>query len=556
MAEGNKSSVSGFIDNLSSAQKISLAVVLAAVLGSILFVFITTTKQEMAVLYSQLNSDDANNIVSALSQDNIPVKIKDNGKTILVPKDNVYALRMKLASKGLPRGSGVGFEIFDKTDFGVTDFVQKINYQRALAGELSRTISRLSEVESAKVHLAIPDKSLFVEEEKQTTASVVLKLKSGSSLKKSQVDGIVRLLASSVEGLTTAGITVIDAHGNVLSKNFDKNIPAQLTSSELELQKESEKKLEKSVESMLNKVLGPTRSVVRIHTTLNFNQVEQTEEVFDPKTVIRSEQRSVAETRGATPAAKGVPGVKSNLGKQNPQSTPGKPSTSNKENETINYDISKTIKHIKMSYGEITRLSAAVILDGTYKIENSKKVYVERTPEEMASLTSLIKRAIGFREDRNDEISVKNIPFNTEEFLEIPESKKEIEKRKSKERWDSYMKIAKYASYPISIIFIFFFLLKPLFRVVTEAHQPLPEPTGEARSFILEENDKASAPRIIRKGRSLDEAEHEAEAMVDAELDVTPERMKSKVLKKKVIELVNRDPKSAAMLIRSWISEK
>jgi len=550
--------VSGFLGKLDGSQKLSIAVMLAVILGSVLFFYVTSSKRKMAVLYSKLNTGDANSIVSALSLENVPVELKDNGTTVMVPADEVYTLRMKLAAKGFPKGSGVGFEIFDKTDFGVTDFVQKVNYQRALSGELSRSISHLSEVESAKVHLAIPDKSLFVEKEKKATASVVLRVKQGASLKKSQVDGIVRLVASSIEGLSASGITVIDSHGNILSENFDENAPIQLTSSELGFQKELEKKLEKKVETMLNRVLGITRSVVRIHADLNFNQVEKTEEIFDPKTVVRSEERSVSETKGAKPAAKGVPGVRSNLGEEatEPVST-AEPATSSQETETINYDIGKTLQHTKMAYGKIIKLSAAIIIDGSYKYEDDKKVYIERSPEEIKSLASLIKSAIGFQEDRGDVISVKNIPFITEESLIPPESKADAAKRAKEERWKRYLDMAKYALYPLSIIFIFLFLLRPLFRVVTEAHQPLPSPSlEESRSFTLEDAEKASAPRIIRKGRTLDEAENEAEAMVDADLEVTPERMKSKVLKKKVVELVNRDPKGSAMLIRSWISEK
>ncbi len=554
--ENQKKSFAGVISSLSTVHKLLISVIAALVIGSILFFSITSKKRDMAVLYSSLSPEDANKIVAALSAEGVPIEGSIDGTTVKVPKSMVYSLRMKLAAKGIPSGNGIGFEIFDKTDFGVTDFVQKVNYNRAISGELARTISGLREVDSAKVHIALPDKSLFVDEEQKPTASVVLRLKSGRKLKREQVDGIVRLVSSAVENLSSSGITIIDSHGNVLSKNFDENVPAELTASQLEIQRETETKLRKSVETMLARVLGQARSVVRINATLDFKQVEKTEEIYDPKSVVRSEKRSTSDSKGAE-APRGVPGVESNLGEKKPEkTTPGKPSSSTQESETINYEIGKTVQHTKLSYGDIVNISVAVILDGTYRYDkDGKKVYVERTPEELASLLRLIKRAVGFQDERGDKISVENIAFADDSEYAVPETAEEKKERLKKERWDKYMKILKYVSYPLAVILVFFFLLRPLFRLVGEAHKPLPE-GGDDVSFILEDTERAAAPKIIRKGRSVDDAENEAEAILDAELGVTPERMKSKVLKKKIVEIINRDPKASAMLIRGWLTDK
>ncbi|MDI7248262.1 MAG: flagellar basal-body MS-ring/collar protein FliF [Bacillota bacterium] len=307
-------------DQMTSSQK--LMVLLAIALGVVAMVLLLsrTGKTEMVPLYTGLSAGDAADIVAKLREMRIPYEISDGGATIRVPFDNVYETRMNLASQGLPSGGTVGFEIFDKTNFGATDFTQKMNYRRALQGELTRTILQLREVEEARVHIAIPEPALYIDEQKPPTASVMVKLRSGATLTRGQVQGIVRLVSSSVEGLNPSNVTVLDVDGNILYAASDETETGLMTSlsvSQLEAKRAYEKDLEKSVESMLTEVLGPRKVVVRVNTEINFDRREQNSEVFQPMPtglgVIR-EQTKVHEVRStavAPPA--GVPGTASNV---------------------------------------------------------------------------------------------------------------------------------------------------------------------------------------------------------------------------------------------------
>ena len=307
-------------DQMTASQK--LMVLLSIALGVVAMVLLLSRagKTEMVPLYTNLSASDAADIVAKLREMRVPYEISDGGTTIRVPFPDVYETRMNLASQGLPKGGTVGFEIFDKTSFGVTEFTQKMNYRRALQGELTRTILQLREVEDARVHIAIPEPELYTDEQKPPTASVMVKLRSGATLTKGQVQGIVRLVSSSVEGLSPSNVTVLDVDGNILyaaSDDSETGMVASLSVSQLEAKRAYEKDLEKSVESMLTEVLGPRKVVVRVNAEINFDRREQNSEVFQPMPtglgVIR-EQTKVHEARStvAAPPA-GVPGIASNV---------------------------------------------------------------------------------------------------------------------------------------------------------------------------------------------------------------------------------------------------
>ncbi|MBC7084075.1 MAG: flagellar M-ring protein FliF [Firmicutes bacterium] len=307
-------------DQMTSSQK--LMVLLAIALGVVAMVLLLSRagKTEMVPLYTNLSASDAADIVAKLREMRVPYEISDGGTTIRVPFPDVYETRMNLASQGLPKGGTVGFEIFDKTSFGVTEFTQKMNYRRALQGELTRTILQLREVEDARVHIAIPEPELYTDEQKPPTASVMVKLRSGATLTKGQVQGIVRLVSSSVEGLSPSNVTVLDVDGNILyaaSDDSETGMVASLSVSQLEAKRAYEKDLEKSVESMLTEVLGPRKVVVRVSAEINFDRREQNSEVFQPMPtglgVIR-EQTKVHEVRSTVSAPPaGVPGTASNV---------------------------------------------------------------------------------------------------------------------------------------------------------------------------------------------------------------------------------------------------
>lgn len=366
-----------------------------------------------AILFTNMNQEDSAAIVEQLKGLKVPYRVEGTGQ-LLVPADQVHELRLKMAGQGLPSGGGVGFEVFDRSSFGVTDFTQRLNYQRALQGELARTIGQLRAVSQARVHLALPQPTLFSDREKPATASVVLRLKPGASLTNQEVRGVVHLVASSVEGLSADKVTVVDANGRILSQGGERSA-SQLSAQQLETQRMVEADLERRVTTMLESVLGPGKATVRVAARLSFDQVERTEERFDPNTVVRQEQRTIENSSGVTTTPIGTPGVASNVG--TPQS--GTSTVNNKtgrETEVVNYEVGKTVERKVIAPGEIVRLSVAVLVDSLSRQNGAGSAGQEpasRSPEEMEKLRRLVLSAVGFNAPRGDEVQVVELPYDT-----------------------------------------------------------------------------------------------------------------------------------------------
>ena len=270
--------------SLSASKKLSIIVITIVILASIGTFVLYVNQKEYKTLFSNLSTEDAGKIIARLEEKKIFYKISASGDSILVPAENVSKLRLELASSGLPQSGGVGFEIFDRKSFGVTDFVQQVNYQRALQGELSRTINSLDEIQQSRVHIVVPRKSLFIESQAKPEVSVVIKLKPGGRLRVSQVEGIAHLVAASIEGLHPEEVTIIDSRGDILSKPVKGSQMSKQTDSQIEYQRNIEKNLEDRVQSMLEKVAGEGRAVARVSAILDFRVVEKTEE--DRKSVV------------------------------------------------------------------------------------------------------------------------------------------------------------------------------------------------------------------------------------------------------------------------------
>lgn len=403
----------GFLGKLSLTQKIVMFGAVAAVIILIFVIFnLTKTNNEFSILFSSLESGEASKIVQKLKENKIEYKLADNGSSILVEKSKVYETRLTLASEGLPESGTVGYEIFDKTNLGMSEFVQKLNFRRALEGELARTISSIDEVKKARVHIVIPERALFDKDQKKTTASVTLHLKSGRSVDKIDIAGIQNLVSSSVEGMSTKDVIVVDQKGNVLSKKpADEGTLAGLTSQQYEQQKNVESYLSGKVQSMLDGVLGNGNSEVRVNAELDFTQIEKTVTDFDPeKQVARSEQ-SISENSESIDSL----------------SYPTVSMSKNQSNQISNYEIPKTVERIVKEIGNVKRLSVAALINGTTKVvdKNGQKViqYIPRSDEEMQKLTEIVKNAVGYDQLRNDQISVINVPFdNTYLEEELKES--------------------------------------------------------------------------------------------------------------------------------------
>ncbi len=385
-------------------------VVISLALFAVLIIESRVANQQL--LYANLSETDAASVVAWLKNQHIAYSLKNGGKNIWIPADKIYETRLDLAANGMPTGGGVGFEIFDKQSFALTDYVQKVNYTRALQGELARTISSLKPVESTRVHLALPEKRLFKNQQKNATASVVVTLMPGMRLEPRQVRGIINLVAGAVPGLDPENVKVINSEGVVLNSGEEADKGNLLSVDMLTFQQNVENNLEMRAQSLLDETMGKDRAMVRVTATLDFAKVEKTEEQYNPdEQVVRSEQISQESTGGATTG--GIPGVQSNLQGPTAGGTTSTPAT-NKNSRTTNYEISKTISKIVNPVGTITNLSVSVLVaDKEVKDPKTNKMTsVTRTPQELASIKNMVSTALGLIPQRGDQISVLSMPFS------------------------------------------------------------------------------------------------------------------------------------------------
>src|SRR5438874_12029646 len=361
-------------------------------------------------LFTNLSERDASAIVQALKAEKVPFELEDGGRAVLVPAEHQYELRLTLASRGLPEGGGVGFEIFDKQTLGQTDFLQRLNYQRALQGELGRTIGQLGGVEAARVHLALPERSLFVAEDRRPSASVMVKLAPGRALSAAQIDGIVHLVAASVAGLAADGVTVVDESGRMLTTDRRGGETVGASSTALEMQASIERQLAERVESMLAAVVGRDKAIARVAATLEVARVERTEETYDPERTALRTQRTTREQPTGARTGGGAPGVQSNLTNDPAATTEPK----GRRDESQGYEVSKVVSHTVAPAGVVKQLSVAVLIDGTYTGAGAARKFMPRPAEELARLKELVKNAVGFSEARGDRIEITSVPFQSE----------------------------------------------------------------------------------------------------------------------------------------------
>lgn len=494
-------------------KKATASAVIVASVALLILAFSWSQKEEYHVLYSNLSESDAGQIVQKLKDMKLPYRVEAGG--VLVPADRVYDARLQLASQGLPQGGGVGFELFDKTSFGTTDFVQKLNYKRALQGELARTVMAIGSVEQCRVHLAIPEKSLFAREgeHERPTASVLVKLRQGKTLSSAQVDGIVHLVASSVEGLNSQEITVVDAKGNVLSK--PSGDVAGLSASQFDYQSSFSKDLEARIISILEPVVGKGKVRAKVSAVIDFSRIETTEEKFDPESqVVRSEQKQ--NEKSTTVGAGGVPGVTSNLpGKTTVAATPSQ-GQSEKQSQTLNFEMTKITSRTVNAPGLVKKLTAAVLIDGIYTAQQGSKEmkYTPRSEEDVRRYEELVRETIGFTENRGDQIKIVNMPF------EVVAREEEVLPPKAK-ILEMAAPAARYSLPLLAVFLLVVFVLRPLARSLSVAGSNIPGvPDPIAQSFG--EIEKSAARKEL------------------------PQRTQ-------VVDWARKNPTDAANVIRSWM---
>lgn len=407
-----------FYSGLEKKQKITIIAAIVATVAFIVFLLVYNSGNSKnyagyAVLFDELDTKNSAAVVSILEKNQVNYILKDES-TILVPSADVYKQRLEVASAGILKDNKVGFEIFDKQEFGATDEEQKIKFKRALEGELARTIESLNPIHKAVVHIAFGKDSLFVKEKEPPTASVVLNIKMGMKLSQKQVLGIKNLVASSVASLTLENVKIIDQNGVNLGAD-DVSLDVDELSAQINYKKDYENALEQKIINVLAPVLGGwDRVVARVNADFNFDKANSQSEVFDPNSVARSEQSLEEKKEGKKgKEVGGVPGAISNIGPVQGIEDGENKETYSKNQSTINYEISKKITTVKGQFANLNRISAAVVVDGKYEIdENGEVKYVAISEDELKKLNILVKNAIGFNESRGDSVSVDNIRFN------------------------------------------------------------------------------------------------------------------------------------------------
>src|SRR6266487_263142 len=524
-------------------QRFALLGVPAALLAA-LVVMVTLwgagEKEQQQVLYSQLNMQDAGAIAAKLKEMKVPYTLKGDGTTILVPAAMVLDARLRLATEGLPQGGGVGYEVFGNSPLGgMTDFMQKLNYRRALQGELARTIGHIAAVHSARVHLVIPEKALFREQQDKTTASVALTLVPGRRLTSEQIRGITQLIASSVPGLDPQDVVMTDDTGQILRKDEHTNNLSQ-PEAQLAHQRAQEIDLERKVQTLLEPAVGKGKVRARVSATLDFQQLERTEERFDADNpALRSQQRVKEEGSGSGFWAVGTPGVRPNVpeGAAAPPAGTGDKATSSRQSETINNELSKTITKVVAPTGEIKKLTVAVLVDGTYQAgAKGERQYVPRSAEELAKYREIVKSAVGYNESRGDRVDVADAHFDIQDDPDAA-----VQGEAQRVFW---VQLSGYGVYVILGVLFCLFIARPLMQVLTGRPGETVVETMLPRT-VQELEAGLEAPGILpAAGETV--AGHLPEG-------TAPARPTGPTLRARVAELVKNDPEHAAEVLRMWL---
>lgn len=524
---------------LSQAKLLALVTTAVALIGFFVFLTLNASSPVMAPLYSNIALDESGMIVKELEKSGVPYQLSMGGAQILVASDRVEEMRVKLAQIGLPsEGSITGYEIFDKSEaMGTSNFVLNVNKLRALEGELGRTITSLSKVEQARVHLVIPKRELFTREKTDPTASVALKVRGVSQLEKSEIDGIKHLVATAVPGLKPSRITIIDQNGNLLARGVDdENDPDVLAATAQEFRQSYENKLKSTIERLLERSLGFGKVKAEVNADIDFDRVVTNSETFDPEgQVARSVQGIEENERSTEKDQKDTVSVGQNL--PDPTGAQGafqNESVRQRSDETTNFEISKTVENHVKHTGTVNRLSIAVLVDGTYgKNDAGDQVYQPRSEQELAQIASLVRSAVGYDESRGDKVEVINMPFAREQsdFAEGP-----LDFLKQ----DMSNIIQTLVIGGVAILFILLVIRPLVARAVATTAEAESEEDELKRALL-------GGPSIT--ARLSDLTGEEDESMIT--IDRIDGGIKASVLKK-INDLIESHPEEAMSIVRQW----
>ncbi|MBL8384871.1 MAG: flagellar M-ring protein FliF [Burkholderiales bacterium] len=518
---------------LPTRSKIAGMVATAAAVAVLAAAWMWSQAPDFKVLFAGLDGKDGGAVIAALNQQGVPYRLAEGG-AILVPASQVLETRLKLASAGLPKSGNPGFEIVDNQKFGATQFQEQVNFQRAMEGELTRTIQSLAAVQSARVHLAIPKPSVFLREQQQPTASVVVSLYPGRTLERAQIAGIMHLVASSVPNLTARNVAVVDQKGSLLSPQANAGAGGRLDPEQMSHVAQIEQKYIKQIIDILAPLYGENNVRAQVAADIDFSQTESTSENFKPnqskdESVVRSSQ--VSESVNGGPGAGGVPGALTNQ-PPGPASAPiagapaaaggaGGPAASNSRREAVtNYEVDKTVRHVRSAAGTVKRITAAIVVNhrkAPGARPGAPPAMVPLSAEEIGRIEGLVREAIGFAKERGDSVNVVNAPFTPPEVEVLPE----VPLWKQPDTLAMAKEIGKHGLLAALLLYVLFGLVRPLVRHALE-HRPPPPPPPPA---------------------------------ADAEpAEPTVEEVASQKSLTQIRELARQDPKMVAAVVRNWVN--
>ncbi len=558
--ENRENTFTTTLARLRANPKIPLLIAAAAAVAILVALMLWAKSPDYRVLYSNLNDRDGGDIVTQLTQLNIPYRFADNGGALLIPADKVHETRLRLAQQGLPKGGAVGFELLDQEKFGISQFSEQVNYQRALEGELARTIGTLGPVLNVRVHLAMPKPSLFVREQKSPTASVTLALQPGRALDDGQINAIVYMVSSSVAGLPPANVTVVDQTGRLLTQLDSAG--RDLNAAQLKFTNEVENRFQRRIETILAPMVGSGNVHAQVTAQVDFASREQTDEEYKPNQAanqgaVRSQQVSTSEQLGGTNVG-GVPGALSNQPSATPvapievpQATPAagagaaanaanaanRPATAarqtatssnNRHDQTTNFEVDRTIRHTQQQAGMVQRLSVAVVVN--YGSDKAGKP-IALSKDQLAQVESLTREAMGFSTVRGDTLNVVNTPFNATDDA----SGSNLPFWQQPSFFDQLLNIGRY----LLILLVAWILWRKLVRPLIAKKQ---------------EADKAAASvnNIVQAAQTTETAKQTKEEL--ALRKKNQQRVSAEVQAQRIRELADKDPRIVALVIRQWMS--
>ena len=546
------------IDRIKADPKVPLMVAGAAAIAIIVALFLWMRSPDYRVLLSNLSAKDGGDIVGQLTQMNMPYQLADNGSAILVPADKVHELRLKLAQAGLPKGGNTGFELLDKEQFGISQFSEQVNYQRALEGELSRTIESLSPVQTARVHLAIPKPTLFVREQKSPTASVTVGLLPGRALDEGQISAIVHMVSGSVSGLTSSNVIIVDQAGRLLTNN--DNSQQSVSTSQMRMTQETEARLKQRIEDLLAPLVGRANVQAQVTAQVDYSKVEQTAEEYKPNqqpdsAAVRSRQSSQSQ-QNSNGGPGGVPGALSNQ----PVSAPSAPvetakadtkdnknaspadnnrnsNINSQSDETTNYEVDRKISHTQRQIGVVDRLSVAVIINWLpQKKEDGSEEMQPLPPEMLKEIESLTREAMGYSSGRGDSLSITNSRFTDEGPLTEEPSV-----------FTSPVIIAQALEYGkiLLLLLVGWLLWRKGIRPQWQRYRKAQQAEAEARMFKA---TQMKTPLVADDVISDDMDEKTRRRL-------TRQRVSAEIQSQRIREMADKDPQVVAMVISQWLGK-